>query len=268
MAEPGTSPDKRFAASLALGFWYDEVVTFSYCHRDLTYGSDKLPAISEIAKALSNTWEDRYLCGMWDSMLPEALLWIRRIGNNEPSFPPANASYRCTSWSWAVYDFPVQWVSGVAQANVTDMARVMETSVTPVQGRDHYGEVRDGFLKVSGIFKVLGLQDRPDRGFPLSKWLMNEHKQPIGWCSLDFNYPDLESVYVLLCVVRNSPRGPAGGVLCLRKSDRGIGMFERVGCGNVGFSAPGTFQMAGIKEASEQFLQDLRLKQPEFITLV
>lgn len=45
-------------------------------------------------------------------------------------------------------------------------------------------------------------------------------------------------------------------------------MFERVGSGIVGFNAPGTFQMAGIKEASAGSLQGLVMKQPQLITLV
>lgn len=268
LANPSATPNKNFAARLALGFWYAEVVTSNYCHRTLTYGSDKLPAISGIAKALSNTWEGQYLCGMWDIMLPEALLWNRQIGNNEPSLPPSNAPYRCPSWSWAAYDFPVDWVNGVAQSKATNAISIMKMSVTPVLGGDQYGEVLDASLQVFGMITVLTLQERPDRMFPLSKWLMNEYKQPIGWCNLDFNYPDLQSVFVLLCVVRDTPRGHAGGVLCLRRSNRGIGMFERVGSGNVGFNAPGTFQMAGIKEASARFFQDLVMKQPQLITLV
>ncbi|KAH7356006.1 heterokaryon incompatibility protein-domain-containing protein [Pyrenochaeta sp. MPI-SDFR-AT-0127] len=268
LANPSTASDKSFAARLALGFWYAEVVSGNYCHRTLTYGSDKLPAISGIAKALSNSWEGQYVCGMWNLMLPEALLWTRRIGDNEPSLPPHNASYRCPSWSWAAYDFPVDWINGVAQSDATNAIRIMNITVAPVLGGDPYGQVRDASLQVFGMTTVLTLQERPDLMFPLSNWLMNEYNQPIGMCNLDFKYPNLRSVYVLLCVVRNTPRGHAGGVLCLRKSNKGFEMFERVGSGVVGFNVPGTFQMAGIKEASARFLQDLAMKKPQFMTLV
>ncbi|TGO28638.1 hypothetical protein BPAE_0025g00470 [Botrytis paeoniae] len=49
----------------------------NYSHRSLTYQTDNLPAISEIAKLLHGMTQDDYYAGLWSSQLPEALLWLQ-----------------------------------------------------------------------------------------------------------------------------------------------------------------------------------------------
>jgi len=71
----------------------------------LTFLSDKLIALSGIAKALHESnpeMYDQYLAGIWKCQLPGALLWkprskIESLQNNK-------AEYRAPSWSWASVD--------------------------------------------------------------------------------------------------------------------------------------------------------------------
>ncbi|KAF7897045.1 hypothetical protein EAF00_005273 [Botryotinia globosa] len=69
----------------------------AYSHRPLTYQTDKLPAISGIAKLLHDMTQDDYYAGLWRSQLPGALLWTLKKDNNEDT-----ESEKCMpSWSWA-----------------------------------------------------------------------------------------------------------------------------------------------------------------------
>lgn len=53
--------------------WF--VVASHYSKRQLTYQSDKLPALSAIAAEFSRMYADQYLAGIWKRSLPWALLW-------------------------------------------------------------------------------------------------------------------------------------------------------------------------------------------------
>ncbi|TGO59662.1 hypothetical protein BCON_0042g00290 [Botryotinia convoluta] len=69
----------------------------TYSRRSLTYQTDKLPAISGIAKLLHEMTQDDYYAGLWRSQLPEALLWTSRKVKSEDK-----ESEKCVpSWSWA-----------------------------------------------------------------------------------------------------------------------------------------------------------------------
>lgn len=75
--------------------WY--IMVEAYSHRPLTYQTDKLPAISGIAKLLHEMTKDDYYAGLWRSQLPGALLWTSKEDNNKDI-----ESEKCMpSWSWA-----------------------------------------------------------------------------------------------------------------------------------------------------------------------
>lgn len=73
--------------------WYQLVE--DYTARDLSYSSDKLVAMSGLAKAFGCETESQYLAGNWSTNLPAALLW--RIDDGKAIPPP----YLAPSWSWA-----------------------------------------------------------------------------------------------------------------------------------------------------------------------
>lgn len=54
----------------------------NYTQRNLTFKTDKMAAISGIAKEMQKMLQDRYVAGLWESSLPHSLLW-RHV--NDPS---------------------------------------------------------------------------------------------------------------------------------------------------------------------------------------
>ena len=75
-----------------------------YSTRDLTYGTDKLPAISSVASRLHATLQSNYLAGLWEVELPFNLGWYREEFTDGPSLRalirPAMDN-GVPSWSWA-----------------------------------------------------------------------------------------------------------------------------------------------------------------------
>ncbi|KAJ9649267.1 hypothetical protein H2199_000041 [Coniosporium tulheliwenetii] len=233
-----------------LDLWYDEIVARNYSRRSLTYGTDKLPAIPGIARAIGGTWTAKYYCGIWDIVFAEAIFFMRKIGTMAAP-RPKDQEYRCPSWSWAPMTFP-------------------SCAIRPSLGSDHYGQLRAGYVSASAQIWPLRLKrHKPDQyGRTIPTWLVNRADAPVGWCYMDYDEPELLEVTALLCTVCTGNEGYAGLVLLLRKSERFEGAYERAGSGTVGVNAPGTFQMAGIREVAAQWLYAIVRIPPVHVLLV
>lgn len=98
--------------------WDSLVERYSRCN--LTYSSDKLPALSGLAQAFSiirgpgfSLDGHFYLAGIWRPDLPKALCWtseyyggrLQNYGGEHRNYRPH--SYRAPSWSWASIEGPV-----------------------------------------------------------------------------------------------------------------------------------------------------------------
>jgi Heterokaryon incompatibility protein (HET) len=114
--------DERNDPELAGYFVWSRILE-KYCTTKLTYGKDKLVAISGLAKRMESILDDEYISGLWKSILPSQLLW--RIEDHEEvlTFFAVNdegieaatnnplrsnasrlAQSRAPSWSWASID--------------------------------------------------------------------------------------------------------------------------------------------------------------------
>ncbi|KAL8366090.1 hypothetical protein RB595_004731 [Gaeumannomyces hyphopodioides] len=126
-----------------------------FCNCDISIESDKLPAIAGLARALHSMGGmggDKHLAGMWRSCLVDGLLWAtqpvcrqkRGIDSEVKTGLPAR--YRAPSWSWAAVDGPLKaYPFNLGRRYF----RVLGCVVTP-RGRDDFGEVSNGVLKVRG----------------------------------------------------------------------------------------------------------------------
>jgi hypothetical protein len=74
-----------------------------YSCRSLSEEQDKLVAIAGLVRRTKELTGDNYFAGLWQSYLPEGLLW-RRKGESFLTLP---TSYRAPSWSWAALDGPI-----------------------------------------------------------------------------------------------------------------------------------------------------------------
>jgi hypothetical protein len=165
----------------ALDFWLNLVG--SYTRRSLTKETDRLVAVSALAKEVSPTMKGKYLAGLWGNIyLPFQLLWTVE---SETRRPRRTETYCAPSWSWASVDARIVAVNpgSVAYFDGLFMVRLLAISLDYLT-EDVFGQVTGGFLKFRGWLKCLQFFDIGR----LDPWCWNLN---IQWSKeLGFIYPD------------------------------------------------------------------------------
>ncbi|KAF2501505.1 HET-domain-containing protein, partial [Lophium mytilinum] len=90
----------QFTKAEALHFWYTRVVPV-YSRRNLTKGTDKLPALSGVVARLSPRIEGRYLGGIWEQHVIFGLSWVASHTIPYPRPIELCPSYQAPTFSWA-----------------------------------------------------------------------------------------------------------------------------------------------------------------------
>ncbi|KAJ2989381.1 hypothetical protein NUW58_g3494 [Xylaria curta] len=116
-----------------------------YTERCHTYSSDKLPALSGIAKFFAPKLGGSYLAGIWRyEEFARQLAWYVDM---EPSKLLSRPDYRAPTWSWASVDGAVRFPE--RRDEYRPMIELIDAEVTP-KGGDPTGAVASGFLLVEG----------------------------------------------------------------------------------------------------------------------
>ncbi|PVI05745.1 HET-domain-containing protein, partial [Periconia macrospinosa] len=76
-----------------------------YTQTQLTYKSDRLPALAGLAKTWAKVSGDRYIAGCWMKNLPLSLLWTTDLRTESTEL------LQRPSWSWVSFDGPVRFRS-------------------------------------------------------------------------------------------------------------------------------------------------------------
>lgn len=142
--------EKPESVATVVQFWCRQVELYSALA--ITNRTDKLMAISGLAKAVRSVTNADYLAGLWRTELPFQLCWSRNIRETVTSgsvaFSPE--SYIAPSWSWASIDQAVSWPRLSVQNGYSSLAEVKEIDVILVSPMDPYGQVRAGTLNLHG----------------------------------------------------------------------------------------------------------------------
>lgn len=128
--------------------WSWGMMVSNFTSRQLTYHSDKLPALSGVAKYLAaERVDDYYIAGHWTSELPISLLWRREIRLGSDFSIHRLEKYHAPSWSWASTIGPVLCENVSRGKVICDLVDVSYklASINP------YGPLSCGFLKIKGI---------------------------------------------------------------------------------------------------------------------
>jgi len=141
--------------------WEDIVSAYTTCK--LTFPSDKLPAISSIAKILRPILQDQYVAGLWRRFLECQLLWSVTRGNVPPQSTTGGtrgqhgaSSYRCPSWSWASVDGQIN--QGPVDVEPSEMFIRVSDLYLEYATDDDTGLVKGGWLQLRGVLKLLSLK--------------------------------------------------------------------------------------------------------------
>lgn len=241
----GSSPAQDRAK--LLNDWYKVLGAFTM--RGLTKKEDKLPALSGIAKVISQGlgpgFDTTYQAGLWAHDLPRALLWT--------TFAPdagTGAELPGPSWSWISRDAAI-YPASEEPAALTDILGAAWDVV--LDGVDPHGRVKRGTLILTGYLKQVASIQRIQRdprvvdslSYPLSDALVYDGQaQQIASAVLDdpsdasvfAAQASLYAVPVRHVMAKTSPPLSIRAIEALLLQDRGDGTFRRVGVASMGGS--------------------------------
>jgi hypothetical protein len=121
--------------------WWSQLVTL-YSAANLTYSSDKLPALSGIARRTREERGGAYVAGMWlDEDMLAQLCWRTITPRERPV-------QRAPSWAWASVDGQVRYHIHGERTMETKYARVLDAQMD-LLGTDPFGQVRGGELRLA-----------------------------------------------------------------------------------------------------------------------
>lgn len=144
----GSTPYDQLALKRLLELWIELVATFTSAQ--LTYPTDCLPAVSGIARAMSDTKLGQYFAGMWENALPVSLLWFCSPSKIKGHKRRSNVA---PTWSWASAN-EVGEVSMASPYEYNTVFNNNDTRFTPsvlsvscdFETDDVYGKVKSGVL--------------------------------------------------------------------------------------------------------------------------
>ncbi|KAI2468150.1 heterokaryon incompatibility protein-domain-containing protein [Annulohypoxylon bovei var. microspora] len=154
-----------------------------YSARKLTYETDKLLAISGLARAVHELADGNlgpYVAGLWQSDFTRWLGWMIP----EEVFVRLPNKYIAPSWSWACLDAPVSFGYRFYLKNLIDLAELKKIRLTYVSDTDPYAAIQDGSIVLHGHMKLVHIE--PAQDISITKSDSYPRKRRIV-------YPDLES---------------------------------------------------------------------------
>jgi len=119
--------------------------------RNLTYTSDKLPALSGYARHIHSLTGDTYLAGLWKNEIMSQLLWWINIRST--TINPRPSTYRAPSWSWASTDFKCYFMDFSQQSSPLQPDIKLFDASVPTFPSDSFGQVdptQRGYLRIRG----------------------------------------------------------------------------------------------------------------------
>jgi hypothetical protein len=120
----------------------------AYTRMKLTYKSDRLPALSGLAKAWGTASNVRYIAGCWQKNLHLYLIW-------RAYFPDAKSSVPLQpSWSWVSVDGPVYFRVPTKLGEVVSLVNDIVVTINGSSTSASYGEVEEGILELTGRVKA------------------------------------------------------------------------------------------------------------------
>ncbi|KAK8128436.1 HET-domain-containing protein [Apiospora sp. TS-2023a] len=123
-----------------------------YGSSSVTKESDKLVALSGLAKRMKKVFASQYLAGLWLRDLPHQLLWVTYDRSHDVGevYDTRPAQYRAPSWSWASVTTNIL----TPEKRPTNLAPIYvvieEAQVQPSAGQDDTGQLIGGHIRLTG----------------------------------------------------------------------------------------------------------------------
>lgn len=157
--------------------WY--YILQSYCRRNLSKSSDKLPALSGIARIIEERTGDKFVAGLWRGSLLEGMLWSCGVGDRNGCQTPSK--YRAPSWSWASIDgwFTNTGLKEEYKRKWTELANILDVHVE-LKGDNPYGEIKSAWVKIRAPLELLSIIKEKETDVEIVHNLLSRVKTKAG----------------------------------------------------------------------------------------
>ncbi|KAH7174402.1 heterokaryon incompatibility protein-domain-containing protein [Fusarium flagelliforme] len=152
-----------------LSTWYRMVSVYS--QRNLSFQTDKLPAIAAVARSFSERFPDqKYLAGLWESDIHKGLLWSHPAWKEFDDYQKLlSKDYVAPSWSWARRPLQANWLLHDDKEPKSELI-VRGTDIVPEQ-HNPFGRVSKGRLMLTArMYKPTTRRNGKVRIKRTSKW--------------------------------------------------------------------------------------------------
>ncbi|KAE9367236.1 HET-domain-containing protein [Stipitochalara longipes BDJ] len=121
------------------------LVVRNYSRAKITFSTDRLPAISALAKLCADDLCSPYLAGLWLEGLWYTLCWFRRLEIESIEKPK---DYIAPSWSWCSVNSDVNFLITWPSITAIKRVEVLDAFVQPIG--DPFGQVSRGWICLRG----------------------------------------------------------------------------------------------------------------------
>lgn len=144
-------------------------IVYEYGRRKAGKSSDKLLAISNVARRYAALSEDKYIAGHWKKPLLESLAWYAMScsPSNYPNAP---------SWSWVSVDGAAALALGYSVLE-KEISKVKNTQVILKDETNPFGDVTAASIEIEGPLVPMHLIDKKDDCFGRSIWLQADGRE-------------------------------------------------------------------------------------------
>ncbi|KAE8440753.1 hypothetical protein EG329_006612 [Mollisiaceae sp. DMI_Dod_QoI] len=198
----------------AESYWDESIKEYAACK--LTFWSDKLIAISGVAKRRQNAVGGEYVAGMWREDLERQLCWTTTSRSAKPQ-----DQYMAPSWSWASTAHPIQAAAKYKDIRDPLVAKVLDVKIS-LAGSNPIGEIRRGVLKLQcrGLFHGIVAGQTPTL-IRFGKYFMRR----ISFC----DYLEVEKIPCYYLPIRRDDSGGFEGLI-VKPTYQAQGEYKRIGC--------------------------------------
>ncbi|KAH7068151.1 heterokaryon incompatibility protein-domain-containing protein [Paraphoma chrysanthemicola] len=237
-----TDPD-QFKREASLLRWYN--IVEEYTTRNLTYQSDKLPALSGIAKRFQDLTGYEYLAGIWKINILPGLLWRVKRPSDELT---------CTtlpSWTWARLIGRVRFWSqgtGLPIRQLYEACEVVGLSYALSSQHNPFGGIESAELQIRG--RVIEVSytpsDKPEDEFPAT--VFSSSGIPIG--QIDFDLKSSSSLRSFSCLLIHGGMNYPAAIALKRQAMEGLHRYQRIGYVSVISDSSGSIGRAAFGDVT------------------
>ncbi|KAF2126497.1 HET-domain-containing protein [Dothidotthia symphoricarpi CBS 119687] len=235
--------DMNRANGTTLYDWWHIIVQV-YSRRNLTYITDKLPAIAGFAKRMHDTLpvRDCYCAGLWREDLVTDLLWFVDPHVRSGSDTEAPSVYIGPSWSWVSVVGYIRFKASTKgrNAQAIELATIKKVHIIPDHSGDIYGRIQSARLEMTApYFRLRTLRKTGNHGnfqrfinyifgHPRSRFAYEYRQQHKPYLGQHFAVLQLVK-YQRDVPFRDDRMKPAIELLFLESDSRGANLYRRVG---------------------------------------